>query len=105
MSRCNLPWICNSKRFLTHCILNRFSQTIYWKSPILVLGMSCYQIYIFLEKIAKIFAKSGDPDQTQLSAVSDLGLHCLPITLLRDFRLQWVKKSSFDRLLALGSLK
>ena len=33
---------------LTHCILNRL--TIYWKSPILILGMSDYEIYVFLEK-------------------------------------------------------
>ena len=32
--------------------------------------------------MAKIFANSGDPDQTPRSAASDLGLHCLPITLL-----------------------
>ena len=44
--------------------------------------------------MAKLFANSGDPDQTMHSAVSDLGLHCLPITLLRHLRvsrLQWVK--------------
>ena len=41
--------------------------------------------------MAKQFANSGDPDQTLRSAVSDLGLHCLPITLLRVSRLQWVK--------------
>ena len=35
---------------LTHCILNRLSHTIYWKSPISILGMSGYKIYIFLEK-------------------------------------------------------
>ena len=28
--------------------------------------------------MAKLFANSGDPDQTLHSAVSDLGLHCLP---------------------------
>ena len=33
--------------------------------------------------MAKLFANSGDPDQTPCSAASDLGLHCLPITLLR----------------------
>ena len=33
----------NSKT-LTHCILNRLSHTIYWKSPILILGMSGYEI-------------------------------------------------------------
>ena len=35
---------------LTHCILNRLSHTIYWKSPISILGTSHYEIYIFLEK-------------------------------------------------------
>ena len=30
-----------------------------------------------------VFANSEDPDQSLHSAVSDLGLHCLPITLLR----------------------
>ena len=34
----------------------------------------------------ELFANSGDPDQ-----LPDLGLHCLPITLLGVFRLQWVK--------------
>ena len=32
--------------------------------------------------MAKVFANSEDPDQTPHSAVFDLGLHCLPITLL-----------------------
>ena len=41
--------------------------------------------------MAKLFANSGDPDQTPCSAASDLGLHCLPITLLRVSQLQWVK--------------
>ena len=41
-------------------------------------------------KMAKLFANSGDPDQTPRSAASDLGLHCLPITLLGVSRLQWV---------------
>ena len=35
---------------LTHCILNRLYHTIYWKSPISILGTSGYEIYIFLEK-------------------------------------------------------
>ena len=41
-------------------------------------------------KMAKLFANSGDPDQIQHYVVSDLGLHCLPITLLVVSRLQWV---------------
>ena len=41
----------------------------------------------------KQFAKSEDPDQMLHSAASDLGLHCLQITLLGVSRLQWVKQS------------
>ena len=41
--------------------------------------------------MAKIFANSGDTDQMPHSAVSDLGLHCLPITLLGVSQLQRVK--------------
>ena len=40
--------------------------------------------------MVKLFANSGDPDQTPRSAASDLGLHCLQITLLRVSRLKWV---------------
>ena len=43
----------------------------YWKSPITILGTSGYEIQIFLQKNAKPFANSEDPDQ------SDLGLHCV----------------------------
>ena len=43
--------------------------------------------------MAKLFANSGDPDQMPHSAASDLGLHCLSITLLQVSRLQWVKES------------
>ena len=34
---------------------------------------------------------SVDPDQTPHSAASDLGLHCLPVSLLWDARHKWVK--------------
>ena len=44
--------------------------------------------------MAKLFANSKDPDQTPRSAASDLGLHCLPSTLLQVSRLQWVKINS-----------
>ena len=47
--------------------------------------------------MAKLFANSGDPDQMPHSAASDLGLHCLPITLLWVSRLQWVKLCSVSR--------
>ena len=40
-----------------------------------------------------VFVNSGDPDQMLHSAASDLGLHCLPITLLGVSRLQWIKQT------------
>ena len=41
--------------------------------------------------MARIFANSGDPDQTPHSAASDLSLHYLPITLLGVSRQNWIK--------------
>ena len=53
---------------LTHCILNRISHTIYWKSPISILGMSGYEIYRYsYRKKAKLFPNSGDPFCSVLS--------------------------------------
>ena len=72
---------------LTYFKLNRLSHTIYWKNSISILGTSGYEIYIFLEKMAKLFANSGEPDQTPRSVAYDLGLPCLPITVLRVPRL------------------
>ena len=48
--------------------------------------------------MVELFANSGDPDQTPHSVASDLGLHCLPVTLLGVSRLQWVKKIGFEYL-------
>ena len=39
-----------------------------------------------------LFTNRGDPDQTLHSVVSNLGLHCLPITLLGVSRHQWVSE-------------
>ena len=41
--------------------------------------------------MVKLFANSEDPDQTPHFAASDLGMHCLPVTILGVSRLQWVK--------------
>ena len=35
-------------------------------------------------------ANSGDPDQTPHSALSDLGMHLLPMSHKKDARLIWV---------------
>ena len=45
--------------------------------------------------MVELFANSGDPDQMPHSMASDLGLHCLPITLLGVSRLQWIKVMVF----------
>ena len=42
--------------------------------------MSGYAIQIFLEKMAELFANSGDPDQMSHSEASELCPHCLQIT-------------------------
>ena len=39
-----------------------------------------------------LYANSGEPDQTQRFAASDLVLHCLPLSYKKDARLLWVKK-------------
>ena len=41
--------------------------------------------------MVELFANSEDPDQKLHSDVSDLGLHCLPVTSLEVSSLQWVR--------------
>ena len=49
--------------------------------------------------MAKLHANCGDPNQTWHSAASDLGLHCLPSTLLRVSRLQWDDEPCYEEVL------
>ena len=58
----------------------------YIRSVKLVLLLSCFV------EITKFNANSVDPDQTPHSAVSDLGLHYLPMSFLWDTRLKWIPK-------------
>ena len=48
-------------------------------------------IIIIFAEISELNANSVDPDQMPHSAVSDLGLHCLPMSLLWGARVIWVK--------------
>ena len=48
----------------------------------------------FIE-IPAFSANSVDPDQTPRSAASDLGQHCLPMSILWDARYKYVKNSPF----------
>ena len=43
-------------------------------------------------EISEVNATSVDTDQTPRPAASDLGVHCLPMSLLWDARLKWVKQ-------------
>ena len=60
--------------------------------------MYAFRFMIFRIKIH--VSNSVDPDQTQRSAASDLGLRCLPWSQKRDAKLIWVSKtmqrSSFE---------
>ena len=44
-----------------------------------------------------MLAITVDPDQTPHYVVSDLGLHCLPMTILRVSELECVKNQSSGR--------
>ena len=44
----------------------------------------------FIIEIPVFNANSVEPDQTPHSVVSDLGLHCLPMSLFGDARHKWV---------------
>ena len=47
--------------------------------------------------MVKLSANCGDPDQTPLSVVSDLYLHCLPIILL-GFQTKMGQRNNKERL-------
>ena len=54
--------------------------TNYWKLNF------CFRYARLCEKMAELFASSGDPDQM---LHSDLDLHCLPLILFEVSRLKW----------------
>ena len=71
-------WVQKSKTF-THCLLVESSTYICWTSPFVILGVFCFFYSNFDGKLAN----TVDPDQTPHYVASDLGLHCLPLNLLR----------------------
>ena len=50
-------------------------------------------ITVMFCKKYELNADSVDPDQTPRSAASDLGLHCLSMSLLWDARHKWINCS------------
>ena len=55
-------------------------------------GMSGYILLLswFIE-ISELNANIVDTGQRSLSSASDLGLHCLPMSILWDAKLKWIK--------------
>ena len=76
------PLICSCESVLTHCRLNELTHTIYLKILISVLGIPAMWFSYSERKLVELYANSEEPDQMPHSAASDLGLHCLPATLL-----------------------
>ena len=72
----------NCTAYLTHCLLVDSSTVICWASPFFILGVSdlfCCFYSIFSWKI--LLTNNVDPDQMPHYVASDLGLHCLSMTL------------------------
>ena len=51
-----------------------------------------FLVLLFIIKVHVLNANSEDIDQTPHSAASDLGLHCLPMSILWDARHIWVNE-------------
>ena len=61
---------------LTHLSRREFPTLLNWTSPFSFKGLE-RGIFHFYSREHSV-ANTGDPDQTPLSAASDLGLHCFP---------------------------
>ena len=61
------------------------SKTVLWSCPFqterYVVGFLALPYFI---DIPVVYANGVDPDQTPQNAASDLGLHCLPVSILWD---------------------
>ena len=66
-----------------------------WTSLYPIEGVpGCSLLLLCFIEIPIFNVNSVDPDQTLHSAASDLGLHCLPMSLLWDASLKSVKKNT-----------
>ena len=79
-------------RNLTHLCRVDSSNSTLWTDTFPISGVSGWFLLLScFVGVAEVNANSVDPDQTPRSAASDLGLYCLPMSLLWDARLKWVK--------------
>ena len=77
---------------LTHLCRVDYSTLTLRTGQFPISGVSgCFLSLSYFLEISELNANSVDPDQTLRSAASDLGLYCLPRSLLWDLRLKWVK--------------
>ena len=91
---------CQTRLYVRCCsAISSHKLILYWinSTPHYILEVSNFNFrYVrlcdldILRRMADVFANSGDPDQTLHSVISDLGLHCLSVTLLGVSRLKWV---------------
>ena len=69
-----------------------YSSSYFWGQCHVQLKVSdLFLLLSFIIKITVLNANSVDPDQMPRSAASDLDLHYLPMSLLWDAMLKWVK--------------
>ena len=68
--------------------------TVHFQLKECVVSFYDLPVYHFIE-IPEFNANSVDPDQIMCSMASDLGLHCLPLSLLWDARYIWINVNGF----------
>ena len=100
---------CKKSRFfpLTHLCRVDPSILTLWTGPFPVNVVSGYFLLLLLSfyiGIPVFNANSVDPDQRPRFTASDLGLHCFPVSILRDARLKWVNPFMPNGLFYLESL-
>ena len=71
---------------LIHGRLVDSSTIVCWMSPFVILGIGVYCVPFILFWWKILLANNVDPDQMPHFVASNLGLHCLPLTLLQVSR-------------------
>ena len=66
--------------------------------PFQKMGVWSVLLLPYFTEIPRLNANRLEPDPTTRSAASDLGLHCLPMSLLWDATHIWVKLFGFEDL-------
>ena len=78
--------IAYSEVFFTHCILVDSSSVMSWTSLFVTSGVSGLYCHFYFIFSGILLANNIDHDRMPHYVASDLGLHCLPMTLLQVSR-------------------